>query len=123
VTFLPKSVSFASASWWEEPGDASNATGYFKTQTLPHHDPNPQDVQMDDTNSGIVDTAGWWGFNGPFKKKGEYNGGSFEWAIPTYYRVLDGDRHLITTVHQRCTITGNGTMTVTKGSSSITRAP
>lgn len=119
VTFLPLDVSFASTMWWEKPGPATNAKGYFREHVtkrhhqLPFHHPNPDDLQIDGNNSGVTDTAGFWDFGGPFKE------GSFEWVIPTYYRVLDGPRHLITNVHQTCSIDGSGTMSVTKGSASL----
>jgi hypothetical protein len=123
VTFGPNTVSFANTMWWEKAGPATGATGYFKDHVtkrklrLPYHRPNPDDVQIDSTNSGIVDAAGWWDFNGP------YSDGSFVWVIPTYYRVVDDRRYLISNVHQTCTITADGTMTVTKGSSSMSRRP
>jgi hypothetical protein len=123
VTFGPSNVSFANTMWWEKAGPATGATGYFKDHvtkrklSLPYHRPNPDDVQIDATNSGIVDAAGWWDFNGP------YSDGSFEWVIPTYYRVVDDRRHLISNVRQTCTITADGTMTVVKGSSSMSRRP
>lgn len=124
VTFRPMEVSFANTMWWERPGPASGATGYFQEhmtvrhRKLPYHHPNPDDLQIEAGNGGPTDQAGWWDFNGPFKP------GSFEWVIPTYYKVVDdGERHLIKNVHQRCDIAADGTMTVTKESATLSRTP
>jgi hypothetical protein len=118
ITFTPDNVSFANVMWWEQSGPASGASGYFQRKRLPYHHPNPDDLQADDHNSPGTDDAGFWGFGAPFSN------GSFEWSIPTKYKVVgDSARHLITNVHQRCTMAPDGTMTVTKGSSSMSRAP
>ena len=119
VYYTPNTVSFANTMWWEQPGPASSATGYFVGKALPYHHPNPSDLQIDAHNTGINDTAGFWGFPAP------YSNGFFEWVIPTHYKVTgDAGRHLITNVHQTCTMAPDGSMTVTKGgSASINRAP
>jgi hypothetical protein len=68
------------------------------------------DVPIGTGNSGALDFAGFWGFPSP------YSDGFFEWVIPTYYKVTgEAGRHLITNVHQTCTIAANGMVTVTKG--------
>jgi hypothetical protein len=121
VTYLPMDVSFRNTTWWEKPGPATGATGYFaehlrKGRRLPFHNPNPDPLQIDEKNSGITDTAGFWDFIGPF------SAGSFEWVIPTYYAVDEGPKHLIKNVHQKCTIDAAGTMTVTKESATMSNA-
>jgi hypothetical protein len=125
VFYTPGDVSFANTMWWEKPGPASGATGYFVGQALPYHHPNAADLQVDAHNSGIYDTAGFWNFAPPFAVAGRFSGGFFEWVIPTLYKVTgDADRHLITNVHQTCTVSPTGALTVAKGGlASITRAP
>jgi hypothetical protein len=119
VFYTPDTVSFASTMWWEKPGPASGATGYFVGKGLPYHHPAADDLPINTGNTGITDTAGFWGFTAP------YSAGSFEWVIPTHYKVTgDAGRHLITNVHQTCNIDATGTMTVAKGGSTpISRAP
>jgi hypothetical protein len=119
VFYTPDTVSFANTMWWEEPGPASGATGYFAGKGLPFHPPNAVDLQIDATNSGIFDTAGFWNFPAPWAV------GFFEWVIPTHYKVTSDDgRHLITNVHQTCNMAADGSLTVAKGGSApITRAP
>jgi hypothetical protein len=119
VFYTPGTVSFANTMWWEQPGPASGATGYFAGKALPFHHPNAVDLQIDATNSGIFDTAGFWNFPAPWAV------GFFEWVIPTHYKVTgDAGRHLITNVHQTCNMAADGSLTVAKGGSGpITRAP
>jgi hypothetical protein len=124
ITFLPDTVSFANTMWWEKGGPATGATGYFREHVtkrkhkLPYHNPNPDDLQIDSTNSGAVDSAGFWDFNPPYKA------GRFDWVIPTYYKVTgESTRTKIKNVRQRCTIAADGTMTVSKGSASMSRTP
>jgi hypothetical protein len=119
VFYAPSTVSFARTWWWEHPGPATGATGYFVGKTLPYHHPTANDLPINSHNSGIFDTAGFWNFPSP------YSAGFFEWVIPTHYKVTgESGRHLITNVHQTCRMAANGTMTVTKGgSASISRAP
>jgi hypothetical protein len=119
VFYTPNTVSFSNTFWWEQPGPASGATGYFVGRTLPYHHPNPSDLRINSSNSGIFDTAGFWNFPAP------WSAGFFEWVIPTKYKVTgESTRHLITNVHQTCSIDATGTMTVQKGGSApISRAP
>jgi hypothetical protein len=125
ITFGPMDVSFANCMWWEQPGPGTSPTGWFKDvflkqpgHRLPYHNPNPDDLPHLNMNRFGVDSAGWWDFNGPFTP----SGGSFEWVIPTFYRVVDdASRHKIKDVHQKCTIAANGTMTVEKGSATLSR--
>jgi len=119
VFYTPDTVSFSNTFWWEQPGPASGATGYFVGKALPFHHPNASDLRINATNTGIFDTAGFWNFPAP------WSAGFFEWVIPTKYKVTgESTRHLITDVHQTCNIDATGTMTVQKGGSApISRAP
>ncbi|MDX2089187.1 MAG: hypothetical protein SFX73_15125 [Kofleriaceae bacterium] len=123
VTFGPGTVSFANTDWLEKGNPATAATGYFKDLVenggkLPYHRPNPKPMGIDENNTGVPDQAGFWDFAGPF------TAGSFEWVIPTYYRVREGgQKHKIKDVVQTCTIGPDGTMTVSKGSSRRSRTP
>jgi hypothetical protein len=119
VVYTPNTVSFSRTWWWEHPGPATGATGYFHGKTLPFHHPTANDLPINTHNGGIFDTAGFWNFPPP------YSHGFFEWVIPTYYKVTgETSRHLVTHVHQTCTMAPSGRMTVTKGGhASIGRTP
>lgn len=121
VVFGPDDVSFANTQWRERPGPAPVTNGYFRTYRPIDHDPLRRDSPINRRNRGPVDEAGYWDL--ATSTYGE--GGTFEWVIPTLYSIVaeEGVHHQIRDVHQQFTLAPDGTMTVTKGSATLTRRP
>ena len=122
VTVGPATVSFGNVQWLEVPGPATNVAGYFtkfSAATL-HHNPNPNWVTWNDSNTGPTDHASWHSLTGP------YTPGTFQWDVPNKYRVTGSGAAgtEFTTTHQLFAMTDNaGTMTVSKGGASVARTP
>jgi len=91
----------------------------FSAATL-HHNPNPNWVTWNDSNTGPTDHASWHSLTGP------YTPGTFQWDVPNKYRVTGSGAAgtEFTTTHQLFAMTDNaGTMTVSKGGASVARTP
>jgi hypothetical protein len=122
VTVGPATVSFGNVQWLEVPGPATNVAGYFtkfSAATL-HHNPNPNWLTWNDSNTGLTDHAAWHSVPGP------YTPGTFQWDVPNKYRVAGSGAAgtEFTTTHQLFAMTDNaGTMTVSKGGASVARTP
>ena len=122
VTVGPATVSFGNVQWLEVPGPATSVAGYFtkfSAATL-HHNPNPNWVTWNDSNTGPTDHASWHSLTGP------YTPGTFQWDVPNKYRVTGSGAAgtEFTTTHQLFAMTDNaGTMTVSKGGASVARTP
>ena len=122
VTVGPSNVSFGHVQWLEVPGPATNVAGYFtkfSAATL-HHNPNPNWLTWNDSNTGLTDHAAWHAVPGP------YSPGTFQWDVPNKYRVAGSGAAgtEFTTTHQLFAMTDNaGTMTVSKGGASAARTP
>lgn len=119
VTYNPLDVCLGATQWFEEPGPATNITGFFTkydaTAILYHH-PNPSYLTMGDDNKlEGYDHAAWHTTSGP------YSAGTFQWDIPTKYKV-DGEDdsagRVITTITQLFTMNAAGNLTITKGGAS-----
>lgn len=121
VAYGPDTVSFSETEWWEQPGPASDPSGYFSGRDdLPFHRPEPDDLAIGERNvsEGWGDVAAFWGPQPPYRL------GSFKFTIPTFYRVKgEGVRHKIRDVDQVCTLAADGTMYVTKLGATTSRKP
>lgn len=120
ITVYPTNVSFQNVECLEEPGPASNITGYF-TNYLPsqlYHNPNANWIPLTAWNSW-ADHAAF----GPLPPP--WAAGGFEWDIPVRWRVT-GSTNAASLPNrlQTFSIAGtNGSSTVTKLGQSVTRLP
>jgi hypothetical protein len=116
LTVGPSSVCFSRVQWLEISRPATDVWGYFKTEAaadLVHH-PNEDWLTWNMNNTGLNDTAGFWGR--PIGKAG-----GFTWVVPNHYRVVGtSDSTLFTTTYQVFKMTKDGTSTVTKAGQATT---
>ena len=94
VRLLPYEVSFSALSWKEEPADASNLTGIFRTRGAVPHGTAQGAGRWVPVGGGVEDLAQFYGFAQPWDR------GSFQWVIPNLYRVSgeSGQQRFTTTV-------------------------
>lgn len=123
AAFPPNDVSFRNSEWLEVAGPASGVTGYFLAlQTagtdLSHH-PNPSFVPISAANTYTSDHAAGSGFPAP------WSAGAFQWVIPNRIKQIGGAGTgvVFTNSTQAFTIAADGTVTITKGGASVSRAP
>jgi hypothetical protein len=96
--------------------------GYFKrfpAATL-FHNPNPNYLPFNDSNTGLTDHGAWHAVPGP------YSIGQFQWDIPNKYKVdgePDSSGRLFTGTTQLFTMNVSGTMTISKAGASVSRSP
>lgn len=120
ITVLPLNVNLGRTQWLEEPGPATNVSGYFTRFSAAdlHHDPTADYLPVDDMNRGLVDEAAWRGGNPPFAD------GYHEWVIPNKYKIdgeSDGQGRVFTNVTQSFFVTATGSFMVTKAGAYIFR--
>jgi hypothetical protein len=121
ITWGPTNVSFAKVQILEVPGPASSITGYFTnfpSASLSHF-PNTNWVTLSSFNQ-TADTASVSNLPAPW-----YPGG-FDWNIPVQWKIVNGNKtnNFPTNEIQSFRITDtNGTTTVSKLGSSVTRTP
>jgi hypothetical protein len=137
--YNPTDVSFYRIEILEDPGPATNVTGYFAqnppfTPAMLFHNPNPSFVAVGQDNklaAGIADTAAY-AVSIPNGTGGwpAWSNGGWDWIIPNRYRVIGASNttgHLIGNVTQSFTIAASGATTVTKQgagpAASISRTP
>jgi hypothetical protein len=121
----PRNVNFGWVGIKEDPGPASNVTGYFASlqargRDLSHH-PNPNFVRLGWDNELCCDTAA----TVPGALDKPWSAGSMAWRIPIRYHCPNttGNGRVFTTVRQTFDIDGSGTVTVSKRGVSVTRSP
>jgi hypothetical protein len=81
VNLLPRTVAFDALTWAEEPGPASNATGFFEKNVPPAHEPALQPMRANDK---LADLAVYFNRTLPTR------GGSFDWEIPNTLMMAGG---------------------------------
>nr|WP_315157169.1 DUF4157 domain-containing protein [uncultured Flavobacterium sp.] len=119
VTINPLNVNLGRTQWLEIPGPATNVSGYFNqfgAATI-FHNPNPNFLGFNDSNTGLTDHAAWEAVPAPFSQ------GTFEWVIPNHYK-LDGEPgrgRLFTNTVQAFFMTPLGTIMITKAGASVIR--
>ncbi|HUQ05504.1 MAG TPA: hypothetical protein VM261_23540 [Kofleriaceae bacterium] len=133
VQLKPYTVSFG-GTFFRESGDGGAAAaqavqGYYTrfSASQLRHAPTARwqdvtDSNFTNTQADQGDTAG----TVPNTLPGPWApGGSYHWDIPYMYRTQDesGDGRRFATVRQTFRIAADGTVTVTKGTESVTRAP
>ena len=84
-SFHPKTVSFGNVQEKEVSGPATNITGYYLLQGMPHHH-NSGDtfVNISENNqldNGVQDTAAQGGYPSP------WDTGTFDWIIPNHFKL------------------------------------
>jgi hypothetical protein len=82
LLFGPTDVCFSQLEWLEDPGPGSNISGYFTSKPANSlaHKPNTHWLPINANNSGLIDTAAFFGWPSP------WSAGGFEWDIPNRYR-------------------------------------
>ncbi len=120
ITVHPLNVNFGRTLWFEEPGPATNVSGYFNQFSAAdlHHDPNPNYLPFDDMNTGLNDEAAWRGGNPPYSR------GYHEWVIPNKYKIdgeSDAQGRVFTNVTQSFFVTPGGSFIVAKAGAFIFR--
>jgi hypothetical protein len=114
--YTPMNVSFGNVFAREVSGEASNITGYFKSQTAAelHHDSGDTFTRIGADNKDTApDTASFSGEPKPWKD------GGWDWVIPNKFKTVTeaGDGKQFTTVTQSFKLEGPpnaGRSTVTK---------
>ena len=83
MVFTPLNVSFGYLQFLEQPGPATNITGYFTSYSASslYHNPNPSWLNISASNGGIQDHAAFSGYPSP------WTAGGWEWVIPNKYRL------------------------------------
>ncbi|RZS92502.1 eCIS core domain-containing protein [Aquimarina brevivitae] len=120
VSVQPMNVNLGRTMWFEEPGPATNISGYysqFGAATL-FHNPNPNYLGFNDNNAGLFDHAEQTGANPPFSF------GTFEWVIPNKYKIdgePDARGRVFTNTVQAFTMLPNGTTIITKNGAFVLR--
>ena len=116
ATVLPLNVNFGWIATKEDPGPATNVTGYFGWANRRHgisfdHAPNPNFKRVGWDNRFCCDIAG---IRGPFPRPWRY--GSFQWNIPNRYRCIwsTGAGHVYYTSTQTHLIKRTGRIKVFK---------
>lgn len=106
----PTDVSFTNIGWLEDPGPATDVTGYFvgKPADKLAHKPNARWSPIGGANA-LGDVAEFNGWPGPYKE-----GGSYTWSIPNRWRADNGTGTVFHTSTQVMTIAADGTSSVTK---------
>lgn len=120
--YNPTTVSFANLEAGEISGPASGIEGYFKRWPAETwaHDSGDSWTPIDRKNRLMGhDEAAGSGFARPWSE------GKFDWIIPNRFRVEgeSGDGKVFHNMTQSFSIAADGTVTVTKGGSSVTRTP
>ncbi|WP_167612511.1 eCIS core domain-containing protein [Maribellus sediminis] len=120
ITVLPLNVNLGRTQWLEQPGPATNVTGYFTQYSAAqlYHKPNKNYLPFDDMNTGLVDEAAWRGGNPPFAN------GYHEWVIPNKYKIdgeSDAQGRVFTNVTQSFFVTASGNTMVLKAGAFIYR--
>lgn len=130
-SFPPNNVSFSNCEWREEPGPATNVTGYF-LQLRHHippkslnHKPSEKWKPISPSNTFSFDTVATTeeALPRPWDK------GSFQWIIPNTVRKLNGAGSGVefATTTQTFSLAPDGTATISKtgnaGGDSVSRKP
>lgn len=120
ITVLPMNVNFGRTQWLEQPGPATNVTGYFTRFSVADlfHKPNKNYLPFDDMNTGLIDEAAWRGGNPPFSN------GYHEWVIPNKYKIdgeSDAQGRIFTNVTQSFFVTSAGDTMVLKAGAFVYR--
>lgn len=117
VRTFPRNVNFGWVAIREDPGPASNVTGYFAgfpAASLFHH-PNPDFIRLGWNNNLCCDTAATFGNPPPWSE------GGFRWVIPTRYRCFNstGNGRIFTHMVQRFQMDAAGGVTVSKQGATV----
>lgn len=104
---------------------ATDIVGYFATHTPPDHDYDHGanhwiNLGCDNSWQGDYDWARSWDWSSPWSGNG-FSGGSYTFDIPAKWRIGSGPEHSMTGWNQVHTLSGNGTMSVTKFDHTVTR--
>jgi hypothetical protein len=121
VVVGPTNVSFYQVQCVEIGRDAINRVGYWATNAAPSHIGNGADVwfPLDQANRwpSTWDHAGIWDVSPPW-----YNGGSFEWPIPSEWRIGQaGTTKSMVGWDQKFELEFDGKITVRKWGNWVTR--
>jgi hypothetical protein len=131
VSLQPADVSFYAIEWQEQPGPATNVTGYyipFNVGDALKHNPSSTWCGFNQDNKSVCqDHAAQQGYPSP------WTAGGFDWTIPNHFQIVGdspngvfGNGKFFTNTLQRRTIEGPpnaGRTTMTKAGASATRAP
>ena len=125
IRVFPRNVNFGWVAIREDPGPASNVTGYFATLQAGganlNHVPNPNFTRLGWNNNLCCDTAA----TVPGTLPPPWAAGTWDWRIPTRYRCVKstGPGRIFTRTLQQFRINAAGRVTVRKQGTSVSRSP
>ena len=120
VVVNPLNVNFGRTQWLEDPGPATNVSGYFNqfAAATIFHNPNPDYLPFNDNNTGLRDHAAWHAVPAPFSF------GTFEWVVPNRYKIdgeSDAQGRIFTNTVQAFFMFPGGMMMITKAGARVIR--
>ena len=125
VRVYPRNVNFGWVAMREDPGPASNVTGYFAALQAGganlNHVPNPNFMRLGWNNTICCDTAA----TVPGTLPPPWLAGTWDWRIPTRYRCVNstGTGRVFTRTLQQFRINATGRVTVRKQGAVVSRSP